>query len=167
MLLACKREGIEISEVPIETVYIEGNRASHFDPILDSMRIYFVLLRFFLASIVSAVVDNVVFIIAYAIWPNILFAQATGRVTSGTCNFLLNKKMVFQSKGKNSTLAIRYVLLVVFSGLLTYALIRLYVQLLPIDVVPAKIIAEILVFFINFVLQRDIVFAARPENGRR
>ena len=32
-------------ELPVETVYIDGNRSSHFDPIRDSMRIYRVLAR--------------------------------------------------------------------------------------------------------------------------
>lgn len=42
------RQGILPIEIPIETVYIEGNRASHFNPLIDSIRIYFVLLRFYL-----------------------------------------------------------------------------------------------------------------------
>ncbi len=33
-------------EIPIETVYLDGNRSSHFRPIRDSLRIYLVLLRF-------------------------------------------------------------------------------------------------------------------------
>ena len=32
-------------EVPISTVYLDGNRSSHFEPLRDSMRIYRVLLR--------------------------------------------------------------------------------------------------------------------------
>lgn len=32
-------------EVPISTVYLDGNRSSHFDPVRDSMRVYSVLLR--------------------------------------------------------------------------------------------------------------------------
>jgi hypothetical protein len=39
-------EGERPLEVPVETVYIDGNRSSHFDPIRDSMRIFFVLLHF-------------------------------------------------------------------------------------------------------------------------
>jgi glycosyltransferase involved in cell wall biosynthesis len=37
-------------EVPIETVYIDGNRSSHFDPLWDSMRIGFVLVRFYFGA---------------------------------------------------------------------------------------------------------------------
>ncbi|MBC5809389.1 MAG: glycosyltransferase family 2 protein [Candidatus Eremiobacteraeota bacterium] len=37
-------------EVPIATIYVAGNAASHFDPVRDSMRIYFGLLRFYFSS---------------------------------------------------------------------------------------------------------------------
>jgi hypothetical protein len=50
-MLLCCRGGRGLREVPIQTVYAAGNRTSHFDPIVDSMRIYWVLLRFFFASL--------------------------------------------------------------------------------------------------------------------
>ena len=40
------RSGSLPLEVPIATVYLEGNRGSHFHPLWDSLRIYGVLLRF-------------------------------------------------------------------------------------------------------------------------
>ena len=46
MLVTCKDSGQRIREVPIETIYIENNRSSHFNPLRDSMRIYFVFIRF-------------------------------------------------------------------------------------------------------------------------
>ncbi len=46
MLLMAARSGMQITEVPIETVYMQGNASSHFRPLLDSLRIYSVFLRF-------------------------------------------------------------------------------------------------------------------------
>jgi glycosyltransferase involved in cell wall biosynthesis len=43
-------------EVPIETVYLKGNRCSHFDPILDSVRVYSVLLRFSVSALLAEAV---------------------------------------------------------------------------------------------------------------
>ena len=40
----CQRMPAPI-EVPISTVYLDGNCSSHFDPIWDSVRIYSALLR--------------------------------------------------------------------------------------------------------------------------
>jgi glycosyltransferase involved in cell wall biosynthesis len=61
VLLACKRTKRTVSELAIETVYLDGNRSSHFNPLLDSMRIYFLLLRFGAVSLSTAVLDNSVF----------------------------------------------------------------------------------------------------------
>lgn len=53
LVYLCHR-GIQLIEVPIQTIYDVGNRSSHFRPVRDSMRIYFALLRFYAASLISA-----------------------------------------------------------------------------------------------------------------
>jgi glycosyltransferase involved in cell wall biosynthesis len=54
MVLAylCRRDTPPF-EVPIATIYTENNRGSAFRPVRDSVRIYFVLLRFYIASLTS------------------------------------------------------------------------------------------------------------------
>jgi hypothetical protein len=44
------RAGSPLVEVPVATVYLDANQSSHFDPICDSMRIYFALVRFYAAG---------------------------------------------------------------------------------------------------------------------
>ena len=44
MLLKTKKWGLKIKETPIKTIYLNKNESSHFNPILDSIKIYFVLL---------------------------------------------------------------------------------------------------------------------------
>ncbi len=165
MLLTSRRQGIALQEVPIRTIYVDGNRGSHFNPILDSMRIYFVLLRFFASSLASALVDNLVFIATFWATRNVLLSQALARLVSGSVNFLANKNLVFHSHGRSPTLAARYVALVLFSGALTYFLIRMLVSFLGVPVIPAKLVAETAVFFFNFLVQRDLVFAPPAGNG--
>ena len=48
-------------EEPIRTIYEAGNPSSHFNPLVDSMKIYFVLLRFASVSLLTALLDNLVF----------------------------------------------------------------------------------------------------------
>ena len=40
MLVFADKQGIKISTVPIRAVYIDGNASSHFNPVLDTVRIY-------------------------------------------------------------------------------------------------------------------------------
>ena len=48
MLIATKEKDIKIIEVPVDTIYLEGNKSSHFNPLIDSFRIYAVFLKFVL-----------------------------------------------------------------------------------------------------------------------
>jgi dolichol-phosphate mannosyltransferase len=45
MLIACRRRGWTIREVPIQALYIAGNAGSHFRPVRDSARIGWALAR--------------------------------------------------------------------------------------------------------------------------
>lgn len=45
MLLMATLDRVPVLAVPIQTVYLENNASSHFRPIVDSLRVYAVLLR--------------------------------------------------------------------------------------------------------------------------
>jgi len=65
MLLTAKEQSVPILQQPIRTIYGSRNISSHFNPLIDSMKIYLVLLRFSSVSLVTALIDNVVFL---AVW---------------------------------------------------------------------------------------------------
>lgn len=44
-LIASHNKGYKIIEVPVSAIYIENNRSSHFRPLADSLKIYFIFLR--------------------------------------------------------------------------------------------------------------------------
>ena len=46
MLLELKNSNIDFKQVPIETVYIEENASTHFNPIKDSLKIYGVIFKY-------------------------------------------------------------------------------------------------------------------------
>ena len=62
MLLAAYNMKVCLVEVPIETIYLNGNNSWHVNPFFDSMRIYFVLLRFLLSSLSTSMIDQLVFL---------------------------------------------------------------------------------------------------------
>jgi len=149
-------------EVPIETVYIDGNRSSHFDPIRDSMRIYFVLARFYFSAIVAAGIDFAGFSIAFAVTHNIFASVAFGRLSS-LVNFALNKKYVFQSRASvKGTLARYYVLVAVIAGL-SYLLIWSLHRYLHWNVFAAKLVVDTLLSLVSFSVQRTFVFRKAEE----
>lgn len=166
MLLVCKYTGRRIIEQPITTVYIDQNRYSYFNPLIDSMRIYFVLFRFTLVSIFSALIDNTVFILIYVFSSNILTSQVSARAVSMIFNYSAVKKVVFYSDVRHGKTFPKYLSLVIISGFVSYLLIKVLTMFSPLSVVPAKLVAESIVFLANFAIQRDFIFTL-DKNARK
>jgi putative flippase GtrA len=158
MLLTAKQMGCRIEEIPIQTVYEPGNRSSHFNPLLDSMKIYFVLLRFSSASVLTAVLDNSVFYLVWKKTGRILESQAIGRFVAVAFNYFVVRRAVFQTHQQHRDVLWRYLLLVVVSGAVSYLLIRGLTAIFPIPVPWAKIGVESAIFFANFYIQRRLIF---------
>ncbi len=165
MLIASKHLGISLVEERIQTIYEPGNPTSHFDPIRDSMRIYFVLFRFGLLSLLTAALDSLAFVFAYRATASILVSQLMSRAMAGLFNYHAARKAVFLSHERHRVLFSKYILLVVASGAASYGLIHLLTRLFAIDLILAKLSAESLLFIANFVLQRDFVFSSRPRTA--
>ena len=144
-------------EVPIRTVYLEQNRSSHFNPVRDSMRIYFVLLRFYASSLTSAAIDFAVFGIVFAATHGILISTVAGRVSS-LANFALNKRYVFQARGSVRAALWRYYLLAGVMAGLSYASVRVLSSEARWNVFAAKIVVDTVLSLASFALQRTVVF---------
>jgi glycosyltransferase involved in cell wall biosynthesis len=79
MLVMAARERMTITQVPIATVYIENNRDSHFNPLLDSIRIYYVFVRHLSVRLLSLLGDFVVFLCASIAGGSLGLAMVLGR----------------------------------------------------------------------------------------
>ncbi len=171
MLVRCRERSVRIKEVPISTIYIEENRSSHFNPLRDSMRIYFVLVRFVATSIVTSLLDNTVFTIGLAVWPSlfpgtavsIAACQVAGRLIAGIFQFVTVRRNVFHSQGDLVPALTKYWTLSLITGMISYALITFLRAYSSIAILPAKIVAETILFVASFVIQRDFIFAPRAE----
>ena len=163
MLLLCSRERVSISEIPIETVYIDGNSSSHFNPILDSLKIYFVLLRFALNSMVTAIIDSMVFSVVYLLTGKLLLSTFVGRCVAGTFNFTTSKYAVFRSSQNFKLELMKYVGLVIFLMLVSNAAIKSVVALTEMNVIVVKVLIETALFPISFAMQRLFVFSPKPD----
>lgn len=169
MLLEAKRCEVPFVEVPIQTIYIDDNAASHFRPVADSLRIYTLLLKFGLSSLLSFVVDISLFALLNLLLAGLpasaryLLATAGARVCSALFNFLLNRTMVFGSKSHPLGAMLRYGVLCVAQMLCSYGGIYLLAEALGVPAVPAKIVVDTLLFFASFQVQRRWVFPPRAE----
>ena len=120
MLLAMKEHDIPFDEVKIRTVYIEENKSSHFRAVRDSWRIYKLILAHFfkyaISSVVSAVVDEGVFLLLNALLHPLSLAGVAltavctvgARVLSSLLNFFMNHRLVFNSHAPLGKAMLRY-----------------------------------------------------------
>jgi glycosyltransferase involved in cell wall biosynthesis len=161
MLIAVNADRRRIEQVAIATVYENDNRSSHFSVIRDSMKIYFVLLRFLLSSLLTSAIDFVVFSIAYAASDELALAMVWGRGIAQSFNFLVNLRLVFRLRRGGVGIFIKYLALVVLLGLLSYLLIGELQQWLGLSTLAAKLLAESVLFVLSFSVQRELVFTSR------
>lgn len=166
MLIACKRSDCPILQEAIRTIYINKNASSHFNPVTDSLRIYFTLLRFSLASMLAAVIDNATFYLMLKYSPSLALAQIVARSSSVGFNYTANRNAVFTLYERHRVLFPKYIVLVGISGLASYVLIRIFTATLLLGTLPAKVTAESIMFVFNFVVQRDVIFR-KPRICRR
>lgn len=160
MLLEARPNDVRMVQVPIDTIYIEGNKSSHYHPFIDSVRIYALILRYILSSFVAGIVDYGVFAVMHLSFPRLLIESVvTARILSSIVNFIINRKIVFRQKGTVAHAAFRYYALVVFIMLSSYGLIWTLSGPLGLNVFFAKIITDIFLSIISFFAQRELVYS--------
>lgn len=163
MLLETRRAEVSILELPIETVYIEENRSSHFRVFRDSMSIYGLILKYLSSSILSFVLDWGLFTIFFWLltfmdpkW-SLLIATAGARIVSSLFNFAVNRMVVFRSRDGVGKTMLRYYILCICQLLCSYAGVYL-LSLTGCPAAVAKIPVDILLFCLSFRIQRVWVF---------
>ncbi len=128
----------------------------------DSMGTHVVLLRFCALSFVTTIIDNLIFYLVFHATGTILGAQTVARIVSVSFNYRFVRRAVFFSDRGHNTLLPRYLALVVVNALLSYAGIRVLAALTPMSVILSKIVAETLLFVVNFAIQRAFIFTRCP-----
>lgn len=174
MLLEMNRHHIEFSEEMIETVYIDDNATTHFHPIRDSLKIYAVIVKFGLSSIISFVIDYLLFLgLEYILAEHlerhykILVATVGARIVSSLVNYMINRKTVFESKTSIRKSMPRYYLLCVCQAGISYGLVYALAYLTGSGnfiTSLLKVCVDIILFLASFQIQRNWVFA---DNSRR
>jgi glycosyltransferase involved in cell wall biosynthesis len=158
MLVRFCKQKIPFHQVKIKTIYEEYNPSSHFRPLIDSLKIYFVFLRFTSASLLASSIDMLVFSISMYFSNYVFLSIIIGRLVSGTLNFFMVKMSVFRSRGNICTEAIKYVLLAIVLMLASYGLITSLILGFQINPYLSKILGETLLFLISFTVQRIFIF---------
>lgn len=168
MLLEALQKEIPIREVEIQTIYYAENKGTHFKPILDSWKIYKLILgtffKYTVSSLSSSLIDLGLFqIITLLLSRTNLTVQIWGatiiaRIISSLYNYFVNKTIVFESSHDGNKTLIKYYALVVIQMCASAALVYLFVNIIGLPKIIIKIIVDILLFFASFKIQKKWVF---------
>lgn len=162
MLLEAAKRKININEVTIETVYIDGNNSSHFRVIRDSAIIYGNIIRFSLSSLICFGIDFIMlFLFSFLTVGlpdsvSLLISVICARGISSFVNYCLNRHMVFRKCGSNAI--VKYYALVLSILGLNYTLLYCFSSLLSVPLIWSKLAAEILLFTLSYSIQKKYIF---------
>ena len=176
VLLDAVRSDITVTEVKIETIYVNDNAGTHYNPFKDTMKIFFEVLKFSASSLTGFGVDFGLFALftwlsktyfcdptadAWQYW--IIGCNISARIISASVNFTLNYIFVFRSKKRVWKALLEYTLLALFVLTVNTSLVWLLVTKAGMQELLAKIIVEGTMFIVSWIIQRLFVFRKKKK----
>ncbi len=159
MLLYAAREGIAMREETIQTIYIDDNSASSFHPIRDSFKIYACILKFAASSMLAFVIDAVMVLLMMRLTGGqARLSQTVARIVSATVNFIVNKKVVYESKQDWLPEMVKYTILAIVNLIINLLVVKPLSDLMAGRFFLAYLIVQVIMYMLNFVLQGKLVY---------
>jgi len=168
MLIKLAKEKVDFIEVPIETIYIDDNRESHFRPFKDSFLIYGQIVKFILASVFSSIIDLTLFtLFRKTIFMQsgfkIIYSTIAARIISGIFNYNANKKAVFKNNEKNIKPLLKYTALFLTQMTLSSISVHMLANIKTTNATLLKIIVDTILFLFSFIIQKIFVFKSNKK----
>ena len=162
---------MQIVETPIETIYdSKENHSTHFRPIIDSVRIYYVFgsafIKFILSSFSSSLVNIGIFQILCILLKRgfqgaqyVALATVLARIVSAVYNYSINYYFVFKSKEKHAKSSLKYFTLAVLQMLCSAVLTTVLIALLGTQIELAVTIpVDLVLFFASYKIQQKFIY---------
>ena len=158
---------IPIREVKIETIYVDNNAGTHYNPFKDTMRIFKELLKFSASSLIGFGVDYALFALLTLFNPPmahwVLMCTIIARVISASINFTINYHLVFKKRETLWMAFIKYAGLAICILGCNLLLMWLLYEQAGLNEYLAKIIVEVTLFITSWIIQRLFVFRKRRK----
>lgn len=177
VLLDTKEKDIPIIEKTIETIYLDDNKSSHFNPIKDSIRIYSLFFKYIISSLLSFAVDIGLFALFVAVFKDITasayiwISTILARIISSLVNFWVNKNSVFKSKNltksENVKSFIGYFALVAINMVISSFCVSEITKALCWNETLIKFFVDMILFVLNFIIQREFIFKHKQKKDNK
>ena len=166
--MTCCEENIPIIEVPIKTIYIENNKESRFNPLKDSFIIYKEFFNYFLKLIIPYVINLILFLIIFYLINsnNDLTAITKTNFLTGIIGIILNIILNYRNIYKHNKIInnIVYISKKILKIFIAGIFIYICYNLLNINLLLSKLIVDILLTIILFIIFRNVGFKDDKKN---
>lgn len=156
-------ENKPLHQIPIATVYESGNPTSHFNPIMDSLKIYAVLLRHTVVTLLVACIDFMIFIAMTKLDQPVALSLIVSRAVSTAILFSLAREFVFRSSENIFIQLLKFFALVAVNIVFLWAFIQSMVNQFGFNRITAMVVGYLIFFFGNFLVQRYYIFGQRKK----
>jgi glycosyltransferase involved in cell wall biosynthesis len=150
-------------EIPIETVYEPGNPSSHFHPVIDSMKIYWVLFRHSLVSLCIGALDFIILFSLVSFGLNVTLSVLISRAISGIFYFTAMRRGVFRCSPITLVMVLKFGLNIAIN-LMLFEILFNSVQGHAPNTAFALIVTYLIFYTFNFLFQKYVVFV--PQGPR-
>ncbi|OGO89701.1 MAG: hypothetical protein A2Y15_04440 [Clostridiales bacterium GWF2_36_10] len=173
MLASSTKKKIKITEIPIETIYIdEKNTTSHFRVIKDSLRVYGSLFLYAGSSFLSFLLDYLAFNLFAWVFcffsiqsTAILTANIIARILSSSFNYYINSTYVFdKGSGKSffkKNTAVKYFMLAGAILVVNSLILRFLTDHAGLSKAIAKLVTELILSIASYSVQKFIIFKVK------
>ncbi len=169
VLIESKKNGQNFITIPIKTVYINNNRASHFHPIKDAYKVTSQLFKglslYTGSSLISAGLDILLFTLLTFLFNSIFISFATitiasgiSRIISSLLNYNINSKIFNNSKNKTKNSFVKYYILWSLQLIISILLVSYFSTVTAGSKIISKIIIDLLLYIISYQIQLRWVF---------
>ncbi len=163
MLFKARRLGMQVATAPISTVYIDANRLTKFRTLTDSMRVFFVVLRYAAAGVSAAVLEFVLFSMMVLGHPErYLWALPIARAVSLVTHYLMSRFFAFRVGRRIGPAELgSYALVAALNLAGSYAFLYVLITLGGLNAILSKAISQTILFVLTFVLLQRFTFRVR------
>ena len=168
MLISAGGQKNSIKEIPIQTVYIDDNESSHFNPIQDSAKIYYVLLKHSKVFITAALIDYAIFWAVFMWVEKLFISLAVCRMSAVIYYFLVSYRPAHGPGKKNVALILKSFVLV-GSSFISYFGINIGTEYLNAPLFVSRVGVDVIILALLLSLFRRVrMFQCGPiQNSSR
>lgn len=158
-LMELAKQKTEIREVFIETVYLDNNSSSHFNPVKDFFKICGEMWKFSVPSIVAFLANVGLFCLLFALTGQVIISNVLAMIVGVLVRDLFNIKYAFKPNG-----IVKSTLITAFIIVLDTALLK-GLTLIYVNPYVAKVLTEIVVFVLSYIIKKALVFRKEKRNS--